>query len=157
MKGYEVNGIILGLHWDNGKENENCRDYRGYIGYAAGVHLDDLLQSGLLYKLSHKQISTSLEKMSVHPKSGDKAGTPQIGTLDCCSNQRLQLRHTNFALRGCDRLRIVPESWDAEWFRAWGLGFQTNRNCIRNEKVPEVSEWRVCSVSLNAPMLGTRL
>ena len=23
---------ILGLYWDNGKENGNYRDYRGYIG-----------------------------------------------------------------------------------------------------------------------------
>ena len=24
--------VILGLYWDNGKENGNYRDYRGYIG-----------------------------------------------------------------------------------------------------------------------------
>ena len=25
-------GVILRLHWDNGKENGNYKDYRGYIG-----------------------------------------------------------------------------------------------------------------------------
>ena len=25
-------GFILGLYWDNGKENGNYRDYRDYIG-----------------------------------------------------------------------------------------------------------------------------
>ena len=25
-------GVMLGLYWDNGKENGNYRDYRDYIG-----------------------------------------------------------------------------------------------------------------------------
>ena len=29
-------GVILGIYWDNGKENGNYRDYRGYVGDILG-------------------------------------------------------------------------------------------------------------------------
>ena len=34
METVGVIGDIMGLHRDNGKENGNCRGYRGYIGVA---------------------------------------------------------------------------------------------------------------------------
>ena len=45
-------GYILGLFWDNGKENGNYRSYRGYIGiigYILGFYRDNYY-NGRLYK-----------------------------------------------------------------------------------------------------------
>ena len=36
--------LILGLHWDNGKQNGDYRDYRcciGIIGYILGLYWDN--------------------------------------------------------------------------------------------------------------------
>ena len=42
-------GYILGLYWDNGKENGNYRDHRGYIGiigYILGLYWDNGKENG---------------------------------------------------------------------------------------------------------------
>ena len=36
METIGVTGVILGLYWDNGKENGNYRGYRDYIGGILG-------------------------------------------------------------------------------------------------------------------------
>ena len=39
-------------HWDNGKENGNYQDYRGYIGvirYVLGFHFDNGKENGNYY------------------------------------------------------------------------------------------------------------
>ena len=33
--------LILGIYWDNGKENGNYRDYRDYIGVMLGIYWDN--------------------------------------------------------------------------------------------------------------------
>ena len=36
----------LGLYWENGKENGNYRDYRGYIGYVLGLYWENGKENG---------------------------------------------------------------------------------------------------------------
>ena len=38
--------VILGLSWDNGKENGNYKESRGYIGYILGLSWDNGKENG---------------------------------------------------------------------------------------------------------------